>query len=143
MDKFMESVMAMLKRHEGLELRMYEDTVGVPTIGYGHNLNSPISIEAAAHILEDDVYAAIEELDRRKPFWKMLPREARMVILNMQFNLGWPRFKGFVKFWAAVEFHNYRLAAAEMRDSRWYVQVKGRGEELAKLMEQAEASVQV
>jgi lysozyme len=135
MDKFMSSLTAMLKRHEGLSLEMYTDTVGVPTLGYGHNLNCPISLEAASHILEDDIYLAMTELDRHKPFWRMLPFNARLVVLNMAFNLGWPRLRDFVRFWTALEFNNWVLAAQEMRDSRWYVQVGRRSVELAELME--------
>jgi len=137
MDKFMSSLTAMLKRHEGLSLEMYEDTEGVPTLGYGHNLNCPISLEAAALILEDDIYLAMIELDKHKPFWRMLPFNARLVVLNMAFNIGWPRLRDFVRFWTALEFQNWKLAAQEMRDSRWFVQVGRRSVELVELMERA------
>ena len=30
--------MDMIKRHEGLSLSVYEDSVGIPTVGYGFNL---------------------------------------------------------------------------------------------------------
>jgi len=33
----------LIAQHEGKSLTMYTDTVGVPTIGYGHNLHEPIS----------------------------------------------------------------------------------------------------
>jgi len=130
----MSSLTAMLKRHEGLSLEIYKDAVGVPTLGYGHNLNCPISIEAAAHILEDDIYLVMTELDRHKPFWRMLPYSARLVVVNMGFNLGWPRLRDFVRFWTALEFNNWELAAKEMKESRWYLQVGTRAVELTELM---------
>jgi GH24 family phage-related lysozyme (muramidase) len=90
MGDLLESLTAMLKRHEGLELTMYYDSVSVPTIGYGHNLREPISLEAAHKILCDDIELVFHELDREKPFWRHLPHEVRLVIANMCFNLGWP-----------------------------------------------------
>ena len=59
--KFLE----LVAKHEGLRLEMYHDTVGVPTIGYGHNMMMPISAEAAMVILQDDVEIVFKELDDR------------------------------------------------------------------------------
>ena len=58
-----------------------------------------------------------------------------MVVGSMQYNLGWPRFSQFKKFWKALEAHDYLRAAEEMIDSRWYRQVKERGERLVSLMQ--------
>jgi GH24 family phage-related lysozyme (muramidase) len=139
--EFRESLIAQLKRHEGLSLVMYYDSLKVPTIGYGHNLKEPISLDAATVILHDDINGAINELDRHKPWWRELPVEAQIVVANMCFNMGWPVFQGFVRFWAALEDRAYNLAAIEMRDSLWYVQVKSRGEELVALMQSAQQPI--
>lgn len=124
-----------LKTDEGLELLPYVDTEGVWTLGHGHNLNEPITMEAADHILRDDLARALIDLDVNKPWWIYLPKPAQLVIGNMQFNLGWPKFSLFKRFWMAVEAHQYTLAAIEIRDSRYYRQVGARAERLAKLME--------
>lgn len=123
-----------LVKHEGKELRMYTDTVGVPTIGYGHNLNEPISEHAAHQILVDDVTNVIAELDDRMDWWRDLPEPAQIVVASMVFNLGWPRFSRFKKFIGALEDRDYPRAAYEMQDSLWYEQVKTRGVELRELM---------
>ena len=52
----------LVAQHEGLRLEMYHDTVGVPTIGYGHNMMMPISAEAAKVILDDDIKIVFAEL---------------------------------------------------------------------------------
>ena len=52
----------------------------------------------------------------------------------MAFNLGETRLRGFRKMWAALEEGNYATAAAEMLDSKWATQVKGRARDLAQLM---------
>jgi len=124
----------MLKRHEGLRLEMYHCTAGVPTIGYGHNLLTPITEETAEQMLEDDIAVVIKELDKNVYWWSDLPENAQIVIANMCFNIGWPRLSKFKKFWAALEERDYQRAAAEMEDSLWFRQVKGRAEELKQLM---------
>lgn len=124
----------MLKRHEGFESRMYKCTAGIPTIGYGHNLRTPISEQAGEMILLNDMIVVFNELDSNVPWWEDLPEDAQIVIANMCFNLGYPRLSRFKKFWAALEDRDYEQAAREMEDSVWFHQVKGRARELQDLM---------
>jgi lysozyme len=129
-----DELTSLIARHEGKVLTMYTDTVGVPTIGYGHNLNEPISEAAALQILSDDVAVAVNELDDRMDWWRDLPHPAQLVLASMVFNLGWPRFSRFKKMIAALEDRDYDQAAAEMQDSLWFQQIKSRGDELKQLM---------
>lgn len=129
-----DELTSLIARHEGKVLTMYTDTVGVPTIGYGHNLNEPISEAAALQILSDDVAVAVKELDDRMDWWRDLPHPAQLVLASMVFNLGWPRFSRFKKMIAALEDRDYDQAAAEMEDSLWFQQIKSRGDELKQLM---------
>jgi lysozyme len=124
----------LIAKHEGKSLSMYTDTVGVPTIGYGHNLQTPISEHAAKVILADDVKVAIDELDDRMDWWRDLPDPAQLVLASMVFNLGWPRFSRFKKLIAALEDRDFNEAAAQMEDSLWYQQIKTRGPALKQLM---------
>ena len=129
-----EQLTTMLKRHEGLRLDMYYCTAGVPTIGYGHNLLTLISEEAAEQMLQDDINIVLNELNDNVSWWTDLPEKAQIVIANMCFNIGLPRLMQFKKFWAALEDRDYERAAAEMEDSKWFHQVKGRAKELKQLM---------
>ena len=113
------------------------DTVGVPTIGYGHNLQTPISERAALQILEDDVKVAVAELDDNMMWWRDLPEEAQIVLASMVFNLGYPRFSRFKKMIAALENRDYAEASVQMKDSKWFYQVKSRGVELCNMMKEA------
>ena len=124
----------LIAKHEGKMLTMYTDTVGVPTIGYGHNLHEPISEHAAKVILADDVRIAVQELDDRMDWWRDLPDNAQLVLASMVFNLGWPRFSRFKKLIAALEDIDFNEAAAQMEDSLWYQQIKTRGPALKQLM---------
>ena len=66
--------------------------------------------------------------------WRELPDSAQVVLLSMQFNMGWNRFSKFVKFWKAIEAKDFKTAGLEMEQSRWWGQVKSRGPELRQLL---------
>lgn len=127
----------LIAKHEGLRLTMYDDTVGVPTVGYGHNMREPISERAARVILEDDINIALFELDEKMDWWRDLPEPAQMVLASMVFNLGWPRFSRFKNMLKKLEDRDFFGAASEMEDSLWYAQIKSRGPELKAMMESA------
>ena len=146
---------AQLKRHEG-ERRdkvgrhiAYECPAGKLTIGWGHNLEaspiptdwfsdgekprvgSVITNDTAEHILRGDVAACARNLDLYMAFWRALDAPRQAVLLNMCFNMGWGALRDFKKMLAAVRKGQWREAAAEMQDSRWAKQVKGRAVELS------------
>ena len=133
-ENIIDGLTDIIAKHEGLRLEMYYDTLGVPTIGYGHNLRTPISEEAAYKILEDDVAVAVQELDNKLGWWRDLPQPAQIALASMVFNLGWPRFSQFKKMISALEDRDFSRAANEMEDSLWFQQVKSRGVELKQLM---------
>jgi len=60
------------------------------------------------------------------------------VILDMVFNMGLKRFKGFVKTNWALEGGQYPRAAAEMYDSKWRRQTGRRADRLIKAMHTGE-----
>jgi len=127
-----------LKRHEGFRGDPYKDSEGSWTIGYGYLL--PLTKSHARLLLDKKIKEAEQECRRRFPFFDSLNSLRQEVLVNMAFNLGWPRLKRFVKMIAALEVEDYELAAAEMLDSRWHRQVKGRAKELAEQM-RAEGAV--
>jgi lysozyme len=120
--------------HEGKRNLPYEDTEGHLTIGYGHNLDVPLSDKAIEQILLDDIATAESELDRIFPDWRDLSESRQNVLVDMMFNLGAPRYLSFVKFWAAMREEDYQTAAEEMVDSKWAIQVGTRAEVLADMM---------
>ena len=50
----------------------------------------------------------------------------QLIIANMMFNLGRPRFSKFVKLISAVGAADWGEAARQMKDSRWHVQLPER-----------------
>ena len=121
-----------LRKHESYRKHPYRDTEGILTVAYGRNLDANgISRGEARFILKNDIAIAEGEARSRFPFFKDLDSIRQEVLVNMMFNLGWPRLKTFVKMIEALKNEDYLMAAAEMLDSKWHSQVKGRAEELA------------
>lgn len=131
-------VACLIKKHEGLSLKLYKCTAGKLTIGYGRNIEDKgISQEEAEQMLFNDIqecYAQLIHFD----FWDKLNGARQAVLLDMCFNLGLPRLKGFKKMLAAIKAGSYSKAAKEMLDSNWARQVKSRAIELSKIMEKGE-----
>lgn len=132
----------MLKKHEGLRLKPYRDTVGKLTIGYGRNLDDVgINDEEALHMLLNDARKALEEAETFDWF-KKLDLDRASVIVNMIFNMGLPRFRQFKKTIAALEESDYEKASEEMLDSLWAKQVGRRAIELSEIMRHATKPLQ-
>ena len=125
-----------LIRDEGLRLEPYRDTEGHLTIGVGHNLERPISARAARVILEDDIADHEAELDKRIPWWRGLTRGRQRALLNMCFNLGWPRLSEFKEMLLCLQAGSWVMAAGEALDSKWARQVGDRALRIAKLIEE-------
>lgn len=134
-----ETLEEFIARHECKggkpNLKMYPDSKGILTIGYGHNLrDKPITKKAADQIFQDDLTDVQLEVTHAFPWYADLSTARQWVILDMCFNLGLDGLRGFTKFLQAVEMGAYETAAAEMIDSQWYAQVKNRGVELVQMM---------
>ena len=128
-----------LIQDERLRLSMYTDSVGVHTIGVGHNLDAkPISRRAAMVILDDDIADSMAEMDRAMPWWRTLDEVRQMVLANMCFNLGLGGLLSFRKALMAMKRGDYVAAAEDMKDSKWYTQVGARAVRLVNAMETGE-----
>ena len=130
----MDRTAEMIARHEGLRLKVYDDSVGIATIGYGRNLvDVGISPEMAEEMLEEDIVGAVE--DANKFDWVNRLNDVRQaVIVNMIFNLGYTRFSGFKHTIEYIHNARYGDAAHEMLNSKWATQVGDRAIELSNMM---------
>ena len=155
-ENFIEKLIA----HEGLKLQVYQDTLGIDTIGIGRNLEDrgitkeeldDLDIPSIDHVYEygiteaDAVYLATndvqiveEELVRAHPCVEQLDSVRQLIVMDMAFNMGVPRLCKFVKMWNAIHENKYDVAAKEMLDSRWANQVKSRSTKLANAMHNGE-----
>ena len=130
-------LMEELKFDEGFIDEIYEDHLGLATLGVGHLIlendpefgkpvGTPISNEKIREYLNKDIDIVCSELDRNIPWWRGLGNNRQRVLANMCFNLGYPRFSTFKKFLEAVKNEDWETAAVEMLDSKWASQVGDR-----------------
>ena len=130
---------SQLERHEGLRLRVYKDTVGVNTIGYGRNLDDVgISRDEADFMLDNDIDCVEKSLQTVDEYVD-LDRVRQTVIANLCFNVGFRGLMNFSRMWQAIARQDYDSAAREMLDSKWARQVGIRATELAGIMRTGKA----
>ena len=133
----MQKLKEMLIKHEGLKLKPYQCTAGKLTIGVGRNIEDRgISLTTALQMLDEDIEISVAELIKNFPRYITLSENRKMVLIDMCFNLGWPRLRGFKKMFAALEVEDYNEAANQMLDSNWAKQVGQRAKTLEAMMRQ-------
>ena len=132
--RLIDRIKTALREDEGLRLKPYRCTANKLTIGYGRNLEDKgISEGEAYHLLTHDCIDAMNEADAFS-WYRELSDIRKAVVVNMIFNLGINRFKGFKRMIAHIEQGAYDRASVEMLDSRWAEQVGSRSERLAEEM---------
>ena len=137
--------LAQLKRHEGERLTAYLDTVGVLTVGVGHNCKSSpvpgiekpgdrITQEISDRLFLEDVQKHERQILKSLPWISGLVAPRQAVLFNMAFNLGVSGLLGFKNTLSLIEQGKYLAASDAMLKSKWATQVKGRASELAEQM---------
>ncbi len=122
-------------RDEGMLLKPYHCSAGKLTIGVGRNLeDNGISTQEALLLLENDISRAANELDRAMFGWRDFSEDRQRALLNMCFNMGWPRMSEFKKMIVAIWNGDWDTAAAEALDSKWATQVGQRAFRIAALL---------
>lgn len=142
-----ESVYEQLKIDEGVVYEIYRDHLGYPTFGVGHLITksdpeygfpvgTSISEERVAQAFEADLDVSLRECGVLYGHsWSNFPDEVKEILVNMMFNLGRPRLSKFKKMYSHLEMGDWKNAAIEGRDSRWYRQVGNRAERLMTRLE--------
>jgi lysozyme len=133
----MNKIEQMIKRHEGFRDKIYFDSLGFLTIGYGHALlpGSKFPQVAIDELFKHDFAQALQDYDK---LGFELDEVRKACVVDMLFNLGIKKLRKFSKMLFSLGIPDYKLAAKEMRDSAWYYQVGHRAEELALMMETGE-----
>ena len=135
-----------LAEDEGCVYEIYLDHLGYPTFGIGHlvldsdeenekPVGTPVSEERVIECFEKDVETVIDDCKKLHEAWDGYPQEVKQVVANMMFNMGRTRLSKFKKHNAALVSGDWKEAAVEARDSRWYKQVTNRAERLMSRLE--------
>lgn len=143
-----DAVFEQLKVDEGVVYAIYKDHLGYPTFGVGHlvldsdpeygsEVGTVVSEERVKECFERDLDIAIEECNQlyEDGRFSNLPDEVQQILVNMMFNMGRTRLSKFKKMHAAILEGDWKTAAVEGRDSRWYKQVTNRAERLMSRLE--------
>lgn len=136
----MDSVLkSQLKRDEGKRNKVYKDSKGNCTIGYGHKDNDldPMtywSDEECDYNLDLDIEYSGQVLVHNLPWVTGLSGARRRVLHNMTFNMGIGKVILFKKTLYYIQSGYYSAAADEMLDSLWATQVGDRAKRLSKQM---------
>ena len=154
-----DELVKMVALHEGIVLNVYQDHLGINTVGIGRNLDdrgitdgellfmnktiddvydNGLTEEEAYYLCMNDIAIVEKELLDSKPIVNQLSAVRQMVLVDMAFNMGVPRLRLFKNMWMAIEKVNYPLACEEMIDSRWASQVGNRAMKLSLAMKNGE-----
>lgn len=112
---------------------IYTDSLGFPTIGYGHlvtpkeNFKLGLTEEQADVLLIKDCGTAISSAKGIYDKYGMkCPLAIQEMLVEMVFQLGKDGVLKFKKFLTAVSAQNYPQAIIEVKDSLWYKQTPNR-----------------
>ena len=122
-----DKIKAMLVRHEGLVCHLYQCKADKTSIGVGRNLSDVgISEDEAMYLLNNDIKRTTEDLDKNYGAWITFPLEARMVCIDLVFNLGITGFMKFKKTRQLMELGMWLEASEELLDSKYHIQLPSR-----------------
>lgn len=141
-----EKFLLQLKNHEGEKLTAYKDTVGILTIGVGHNcVTSPvpgvtkvgdrITQAQSDELFKKDVEIHTNGLEKHIPWINSLNGPRQAVLYNMAFNLGINGLLSFKNTLNMIKSGDYSGAYRGMLASKWARQVGRRANQLATQME--------
>ena len=136
----MERLLKSVKQHEGYRNKVYKDTLGKRTVGYGHLCvedhwedNREYTVPELERVLEADLNNAIQGTESLCSNCPDLKDQAKELIVEMVFQLGKTGVSKFRNMWKALgqDPPQYDVAAKEMLDSRWAKQTPNRAKEMS------------
>lgn len=131
----------MLRRHEGVRDKVYMCSAGYETIGVGRNISESglgISDDEIDYMLNNDINRCREELSKEYFWFNTLDMVRKEALIDLSFNIGQTRLRGFVKALAYMAENNFEKAGDEFYDSRWAKQVGDRALELCQMIKSGE-----
>ena len=124
-----------VKLSEGFRDRVYKDTLGIDTIGYGFAIKDLVLDEDISEmILRRKLDSLIERVNKRFKWVSELPIEAQDVIYEMCYQLGITGVSKFKKTLIYLENFEYKMASKEMLDSKWARQTPNRAKRLSDII---------
>ena len=137
----MNELIEMLRRHEGVRDKVYLCSAGYETIGVGRNISEDglgLSEDEIDYLLNNDIKRVREALTEEYYWFAGLNDARQDAMIDLSFNLGQTRLRGFVKALEAMSREEFENAADEFMDSRWSEQVGDRAVEVTEIIRTGE-----
>jgi lysozyme len=116
---------AQLIRHEGVRAKVYNDSLGIPTIGCGRNVRDKgLNDAEIAFLLDNDIAECEADLVAGFAWYSALDPIRQRALLDLRFNLGPTRFRSFKNTIASIGRSDYSAAASNLLLSKWATQVQ-------------------
>ena len=145
----MDDVKKMIIRHEGWKNKAYKDSLGKWTIGVGHLIgdgSSPGEYEGRTlsnneiwNLFEQD-FATHVNLAKKTPGYDKANIQGKAAMVDLAYNMGqwWDKWPNTAKKLIAADFKG---AAEDLQNSKWYTQVGQRGAEIVSMIASAGAAI--
>ena len=129
------SLIEQIKEHEGFRSTVYDDSLGIATIGFGFTIKDlELDLDIAEEILKRKLDKLKKRVNDRFHWVSDAPKPIQNVVYNMVYQLG---LNGFSRFRLSIQYladKNYEKASKEMLDSRWARQTPNRAIELSNIV---------
>ena len=131
-----------LIEHEGCVLTVYQDSLGIDTIGYGFAIKDLfLNKDICDTILERKLKDLKDKIDSKFDWYKYMPQEIKDIVVEMCYQLGVYGFSCFKKTIAYLQDKQWEEASVEMLDSRWAEQTPHRARELSNRVKEVTSGV--
>jgi GH24 family phage-related lysozyme (muramidase) len=141
---------SLITRHEGKENCVYKDTMGIPTIGIGYNLQNPgarstinglsghpdyddvlsgktcLTDGQVKELFEPSYQSAVSGAKRAVSSYSSLCCDVQEVMTDMDYNLGDAGFSSFHEFISLINAGQWSEAAQDGKQTAWCRQVGSR-----------------
>ena len=134
----MRNLIENIKESEGFVEHVYNDSLGIPTIGYGFAIKDLIlDKDIAEEILLRKVKNLAQRVQNKFDWFNTAPDVIKEVVIEMCYQLGLGGFSKFKKTISYLEKKNYLEASKEMLDSKWAKQTPNRAKKLSNIVKSA------
>ncbi|MDP8728375.1 glycoside hydrolase family protein [Serratia marcescens] len=146
------NIFEMLKYDEGCKLELYKDTENYWTVGIGHLVtknpnkaeaikilgSDKITLNQAEQLFNSDVQKTITGIKNNQilyPVYNSLDDIRKMALINMCFQIGITGVAGFKNSLAYLLKKQWKQAATNLAQSKWYRQTPNRAKRVISVFE--------
>lgn len=135
-----------IAKNEGYNAWPYADAGGF-SVGFGHHLKRnedfrEYSLDETTELFDRDLHIAVADAQSLMPNFSAHEFAVRQVLVDMAYQLGKGKLKGFRGMLHKIEHFQYRGAAEEIHHSKYFLQCRNRALKNMNLLLDAAARVE-